>query len=313
MLSVSLLAVLSAAPEPWEPAPAPPPTVWAHAGARGWTLCQDVERQASRPQNNGAGDDAMWARRVEQCPHVPEALLRAAQVQLQEAAALDPEAADPSLIFEAHRTHTRRALAWVRAALAEADRRATLPPPEARYYRAYVLVAMGRYDAAARALRTAVRRGDVARWRSDRMAALIQVLRGNLDRALQMAHRGVIDAPNQDRTISRYIRAFVLDRVGAPAEAVQELRRLRREAGHTAHRAAVESVLPMHERLYLRALEHQANGEKSNAIRLWDAYLARPEPAGADKELARRHRAELEPRPAPVGGPVGMVGRRGPR
>jgi tetratricopeptide (TPR) repeat protein len=304
-----LAALLGAPKSEWKPAPAPPPTVWARAGARGWTLCEDVERQASILQTadgRGPSDDAMWANRAQQCPHVPPALVLAAQYVLGETGPLEPEIGDLQRVFVAHRKRTRRALGWIEAAIAESNRRAETPPLHTRYYRAYALVALGRYDEAAAALRSVVETGDVERWRADRMRAVVEVMRGNLDLAHRLAHRGTVDAPSgQDKLISRYMEAYVIDRVGAPAEAEAELRRLRREAGSTSAAALVLTVLPMHERLYLRALDHQANAETSNAMRLWDAYLSRPEPAEADKELARRHRTELEPRAAPVGGPLG--------
>ena len=57
----------------------------------------------------------------------------------------------------------------------------------------------------------------------------------------------------------------------------------------THDRVDLSSVAPR----ILRALEHQALGESSNATRLWDAYLERPEPHEADRILAQRHRDEL--------------------
>jgi tetratricopeptide (TPR) repeat protein len=307
---VLALTLVTGVEPSWKPAPAPPPTAWARAGARGWTLCEDLERKAIGQQTHASGRnqsmpgaDEPWAKHASKCPHVPAVLLQAAQEVLGDTAALDPEAPDPQPMFQAHRKRTQRALGWIDAALAEAQRRAAPVPPQALYYRAYALVGLGRHAEAAKALTEAVRVGDVERWRSDRMFAIIEVMRGDLVRALESAHRGVNDAPFQDRLISRYILAFVLDRVGASDEASLELRALRREAGHASHRRAVESLLPMHERVYLRALDHQASGEKSNALRLWNTYLARPEPAEPDKELARRHLGELEPAPAPVGGP----------
>ena len=306
---IALALTLGAGPK-WTPAPVPPPTAWAKAGARSWTLCEDLERKVMSVQANAVGRgqslpgaDESWSKHAVRCPNVPAVLLQAAQDELSDTAALDPESGELEAMFEAHRERTARALRWLEAGLAEAERRATFAHPQLRYYRAYALVGLGRYDAAASALAEADRAGDIERWRSDRMFALIEVLRDDLDRALWLAHRGVIDAPLQDRSISRYIHAYVLDRVGASDEALEELRRLRRESGHTGPRRAVESVLPMHERIYLRALDHQASGEKSNAIRLWNAYLARPEPTEPDKELARRHLGELEPLPPRVGGP----------
>jgi hypothetical protein len=100
--------------------------------------------------------------------------------------------------------------------------------------------------------------------------------------------------------ITRYIRTLVLDRGGAIAAARSELHEMRTDAGHQFARRATESLLPVYERLYLRALDAQAAEETSSAVRLWDAYLARPEPAEPDRALARRHRDELKDRPAPV-------------
>ena len=143
---------------------------------------------------------------------------------------------------------------------------------------------------------------DVERWRSERMAALVELFAGDVRAALRRAQRGVVDAPPEDRPISRYIRALVLDRAGAPDVARAELVALRDPTTQFA-RSAMESVLPFHERLFFRALDHQANGERSPALRLWKAYLARPEPAEPERVLARRHLDELTPSPAPVGGP----------
>jgi hypothetical protein len=148
----------------------------------------------------------------------------------------------------------------------------------------------------------AIDTGDVERWRSERMAALVEMQAGDVSAALERAQRGVFDAPVEDQGISRYIRALVLDRAGASAAAHAELVALRREGSPFA-RIAMESVLPVHERLFLRGLDHLANDEDSAALRFLEAYLARPEPEDPERVLARRHLDELTPAPAPVGGP----------
>ena len=316
VLHVIVVGLLALQPgstsETWKPAPAPPPTAWARAGATGWRLCDDVGRQAAQARL-GAGpreaDEFLWRKRVRQCPHEPEVLILAAEEQIVAANGVswgpDVTTGLEQVVGE-QRARLRRALRYVETAIAEARRRGEHPPIEAHYLRAYVLLGLGRYAAARQNLREALAVDDVERYRAQRMGALLALMLGNLDEAVRLAHRAKIDAPSEqtDELASRYIWALVLDRVGAPAAAREELERLRRVSGHTAGRAMVESLLPMHERIYLRALDHQANGERANAVRLWEAYLSRSEPIEADKELARRHQAELDPAPAPVGGPM---------
>lgn len=304
----------------WAPAPAPAPTPWAMAGARGWRLCQEAERQA-RAHRSGTGprgadgDQAMWRRRAQQCPHAVEVLAAAAQGEIVEASALfnrvegeggyadvAMEAAAVQTVVEEHRKQVEQALRWLDAAIAEAGRSGQRPPREARYYRAYALTALGRVRQAREAIAEVIETGDVERWRSERMAALVEMQAGDVEAALERAQRGVIDAPAEDQAISRYIRALVLDRAGASAAAHAELVALRRESSPFA-RIAMESVLPVHERLFLRGLDHLANDEDSAALRFLQAYLDRPEPEDPERVLARRHLDELTPAPPPVGGP----------
>ncbi len=302
----------------WAPAEAPPPTPWATAGARGWRLCQEAERQArasrSGDRPRGADGDTVWRRRAEQCPHAVEVLTAAAQDEIVEAAALfsriesDSGFTEPSMnaavqaVVDQHRRQVEQALRWLDAAIAEAGRRGQRAPREAHYYRAYALTALGRVGPAREALAAVIELGDVERWRSERMVALVEIQAGNVSEALRRAQRGVFDAPPEDRAISRYIRALVLDRAGASAAAHAELVALRREGSPFA-RTAVESVLPVHERLFLRGLDHLANDEDSPALRFLQAYLDRGEPEDPERVLARRHLDELTPAPAPVGGP----------
>jgi hypothetical protein len=306
--------------EAWAPADAPPPTPWAKAGARGWRLCQEAERQA-RSHRSSEGprgaevDQSMWRRRARQCPQAVEVLTAAAQGEIVEASGLfariegdgglaqtvmPPEAVQK--VVDEHREQVELALRWLDAAIAESGRRGDRPPREALYYRAYALTALGRVPQARRALADVVEAGDVERWRAERMAALVEMQAGDMEAALARAQRGVFDAPLEDQPISRYIRALVLDRAGASAAAQAELMALRREGSPFA-RIAMESVLPVHERLFLRGLDHLANDEDSPGLRFLQAYLDRPEPEAPERVLARRHLDELTPAPVPVGGP----------
>ncbi|MCH9680051.1 MAG: hypothetical protein K0V04_01355 [Deltaproteobacteria bacterium] len=323
MLSWLLVTALVGPPaeSTWSPAEAPPPTPWALAGARGWRLCQEAERQA-RTLRDGAGgrssvpgaEDRLWQRRAEQCPHAVEVLTAAAQAEIV-ASTMDIEAppsadpfgeapaAGPSLEAAADEQEdgARRALRWLDTAIEESARRRVRPPATAYYYRAYVLTALGRVEQARAAIEETIAAGDVERWRSERMFALIALFAGDMPQALRRAHRGVVGARQDDRAISRYIRALVFDRAGASSIARAELIALQRDANARVARGAVQSVLPPHERLFFRALDHQANGNRSPALRLWQAYLARPEPEEPERVLAQRHLDELEPSPARIG------------
>ncbi len=204
-------------------------------------------------------------------------------------------------LVEQHREELEQALRWLDAAVAESGRRGQRPPRETLYYRAYALTALGRIPEAREALRAVREQGDVQRWRIERMSALVELLAGDVEEALRRAHRGVYDAPAEDRIISRIIRALVLDRAGASAVAKAEIRALSAISGAEKSLPVTGSVLPVHERLFLRALVDQAKGLRSPALRYWQAYLLRPEPEDPERVLARRHLDELTPSPTPTG------------
>ena len=299
-LTLALALLLGPAKAGWSPAEPPPPTAWARAGARPWRACDDIGRKAMAARlgavPRGRSTENLWRRRAVQCPGEPEVLMLAAQEQILEAARvgwLPNTSAELDQVVQMHEERVARAVRWLDAALAESTRRSAEPPLEAFYWRAYAQAAMGDFPNAGDDLERAAEVGDVARWRLERMGSVVSLLEGDLDEALRRAHLSIVDAPPEDKLISRYIWALVLDRAGAPASAKSEFRLVRREPRHTAARQAVESFLPIHERLYLRALEHQANAERTNALRLWDLYLARPEPDEPDRELARRHKSEV--------------------
>lgn len=306
LASVVLALVLA----PWQPAKAPPPTPWAKAGARSPVACEELGRHAAAlragaaPRGDPGSDDAsVWIERVDRCPHVPDVLVLAAQLELVSAGDigfLSGPGPELGTVFTDHETRVQRVLGWLRDAVVECARRREPPPRETRFLVAYALVSLGQANAARVALDRAIAAADVELWRADRMGAVIAMLAGDLDTAMTLSHRAWVDAPPDDRLITRIIRALVLDRAGAVASARTELLELRLDAGHTTARRATESLLPVHERLYLRALDAQIADDPAGALMLWDAYLSRPEPAEPERKLAERHRAELVRRPAPV-------------
>lgn len=307
----ALLGLLAPDPE-WEPVTETTATAWAKAGGRSWTLCGELARQAAAVPSRGEGrsgrdPEGAWRARAQRCPNVPEILVLAASMEILRSVEILDGVDRPETIERRAAKHVEvleRALRWFERAAVESDRRRSPAPPETRYRRAYVLLALGRVDEARVGLADAVRHGEVERWRSDRMRAIMELLSGNLRRALQLAHRAELDAPGSgtnQRPISRYVLALVLDRSGAPHEAARLLQRLRRGTQDDSSRTAVESMLPLHERLYLRALAHQANREVASAELLWKAYLARPEPLEPERVLAERHLRELKPVPPPTG------------
>lgn len=317
LLATTLL--VAPAGDEWSPATNPPPTPWAMAGARGWRLCQEAERRAraahddNRTRGTRAEEEGQWARRARQCPHAVHVLLEAAQEEVTATKTLlkdldlggdaEDHAIQIQRLVEEHRERLEQALGWLDAAIAESGRRGQRPPRETLYYRAYALTTLGRIPEARTALREVREQGDVQRWRIERMAALVELFAGDIEEALRRAHRGVYDAPAEDRIISRYIRALVLDRAGASAVAKAEIRALSAISGAELSLPVTESVLPVHERLFLRALVDQARGLQSPALRYWQAYLLRPEPEEPERVLARRHLDELTPSPMPAGGP----------
>jgi hypothetical protein len=303
-----VLSLLLAAP--WKPLPPGAPTVWAQAGATGWITCEDLARQATAARGGSGGraesvgEPRAWLERASRCPNAPEILILAAQHEIIDAGRLGvgPEPGGGSLqpLVDEHTERVGQALDWLDTALRECARRRESPPREARYLRAYALSALGRPKAARAALDDAIAHAEIERWRSDRMGAAIALFAGDIDLAMRLGQRAAIDTPSDDRTITRYLRALVLDRAGASAAARTELLDLRVDVGHIVARDAAESLLPLHERLYLRALERQANDDNELAVVLWDAYLARPEPEEPERLLAQRHRATLVKRPVPV-------------
>jgi tetratricopeptide (TPR) repeat protein len=195
-----------------------------------------------------------------------------------------------------HRAQVREAGRWLVEALEEAERRDERAFPGT--YVACVLAAMslGEWAEARVALTLARREADAPGWDLERLDALLHLFEGDLESAVEHAFRAVWDAPPRARKLAQYALALILDRAGTPWEAAAELRRLRISDPDHGLRRTLEQALPVYERLYFRALDHEAQGfpEIPNALRLWDAYLARPEPLAPERELAQRHRSALQ-------------------
>jgi hypothetical protein len=315
-MSIVLLWALAAA----TPAPAPARTPWAEAGARPWTTCREYERQAERllASAGGRGEEerreAPWQARVGECPNVPALLVTAALLELLKIPGFPPlvdlEGELPRLAG-LHRDTRRQALAWLQQALAEAARRGDPPPPLAHYFVAYASLGLGDWQTARTALAAAERRGEVEPWRVDRAGAVAALLAGDLPRALALAYRARELAPANDRLTSLYILALVYDRAGAPEAAARELGALRTQSFTAGERAAVDSLLPLPERIYLAALEQQSLGHPQSALRLWSAYLACPEPEAPERRLVELRRQELRPRGSVVPTSPGRAGPPG--
>ena len=312
---MSLLVALSLSLAPAEVEPGP--TVWAEAGARPWTLCRDYERQAESllqrvsQRADEAQAEAPWGPRARECPGAPSVLVLAAMRELSKVPSYPPlvdlTAALPRLA-EAQRQTREQALAWLTQAQVEAQRRGEPPPVLTYYFTAYAALGLGDPEAARAALARAQRRGEVESHLLDRAAAVAALLAGELQTALDLAYRARELAPASDRQTAVYILALIYDRAGAPDAAMRELSALR-PGGFGFERGLVDTLLPLHERLYLNALEHKAQRNPNNATRLWEAYLACPEPEAPERTLVEQRLAELRPRGSVV--PT-SPGRRGP-
>jgi hypothetical protein len=240
---------------------------------------------------------------VKECPNVPELLRVAAEAELYQSVGLlgAVDGASPlEKIVVAHRKSLGRALDWLERALVEAARRGREPPRGTRFTHGVVLLGLHRHEEARRSFDEAARHREVPSWRIDRLLAIADLLAGDLGHSLRRAHRALVDGPSDERATSAYVFALALDRAGAPAAAGSMVRALYRGPLVDRARSRVEVALPIHERLYFRALVFQANGEEVRARQLWRAYLARPEPEAPERELAERHRQEVVGTPPPV-------------
>jgi tetratricopeptide (TPR) repeat protein len=298
--------------------PAKPPlveataTVWAQAGSRSWTGCSKVASEAGKQlfgygeEINNFRENHHWAIQARECPNAPEVLTMAARAELLRRFDL-PEGLDHTTdlsVIETELADSRtRATAWIDAAEAELRRRRDKRGLGLEYWRARALLSSGDIAGAERALQRAVREAAVEGWKLRRLLAVTKLYKGDLEAALAQANRAAIDAPQSDRLVSTYALALVLDRAGDPAAAERYMKWALDMDGDQSQLRALESALPVHERLYLRAFAKTVRRDSAGALRLWDAYLARPQPEPPERRLAERHRSALEPLPSNLGGP----------
>jgi tetratricopeptide (TPR) repeat protein len=315
-----------------QPEPAPPPpadaakdgeapralveataTVWAQAGSRSWTGCGTIANEARKQlfgygeEVNNFRDNHHWAIQARECPNAPEVLTMAARSELlrrfdlPEGLDADTDLGELELAVAESRT---RALAWIDAAQTELRRRRDPRKHGLEYWRGRALLSTGDIEGAIAALDQAARDGATEGWMIRRLLALAELFTGDLEAALTLANRAFIDAPTSDRQVSTYVLALVLDRAGDTAGAERRMKFALDYDGDGSKMRTLESALPLHERLYLRAYAKTVRRDASGALRLWDAYLARPEPEGPERRLAERHRNALEPLPSNLGGPA---------
>lgn len=298
---MSLLLGLSLLLAPATPAPT---NVWAGAGGRPWTVCREFERQAegillraSQRADESPGDTP-WPQRARECPGAPAVLVVAAMRELRKVPAYPPLAdlgAEIPRLGEAQRQGRARARAWLERAQLEAARRGEAPPLLTHFFAAQAALGLGDAGAAAQALARSEARGEIESWRAEQAGAVAALLAGDLQRALELGYRARELAPGGERQTSVFILALIYDRAGAPEAAARELMALG-TARFGFERGAVDTLLPLPERLYLGALEEQARRNPGNAALLWEAYLACPEPEAPERRLVERRLAELRPR-----------------
>lgn len=288
-------------------------TVWAQAGSRSWTGCSNVASEAANQLGNfggrinSFGENHHWEIQARECPNAPEVLAMATRSELMRRFAL-PEQLDGDTDLaelELAVTDSRdQALAWIEDAETELRRRRDLRSLGLDYWRGHALLSTGDLDGAHAAFDRALKEGTVEGWKLRRLMALTVLYEGDLDGAIELATRAMVDAPNSDRLGSQYVLALVLDRAGDPSGARMHMEASLNRDGDLGEMRALEAALPIHERLYLRAFAKTVRRESSGALRLWDAYLARREPETPERRLAERHRAALQPLPTNLGGPA---------
>ncbi len=286
-------------------------TVWALAGSRSWTGCSAVANEAAKQLGNASEDvnnfqaKHHWASQAGECPNAPEVLAMAVRSELLRRLDL-PDAVDGatdlSLLDEALASSRSAALGWITDARDELERRSDAGGLGLEYWHGRALLSLGDYEGAQTQLEQALDARAIDSWRIRRLLALTALFRGELDSALVQAFRAYVDSPSSDRYLAEYVLALVLDRAGDTAGSRRRMKDTLDRDGDQGRMRSLESAMPIHERLYLRAFAQTVRAEPASAMRLWDAYLARPEPEAPERRLAERHRRALEPLPTNLGG-----------
>lgn len=279
---------------------------WVEAGARAWASCHRLGIEADSTLSRLAErilllpDAHLWAARAMDCPHEPSVLHLAATQEVYRRFSL-PERLDDAGAIETLRKEELESLAqaeqWLALGRVERRRRGVAPHPRAAYLAARIELVRGRPAAAEALIRPAMGRGEIKQWRARRLLALCALTQGRLQEAVEHALVAVRQGPAPELPLNRYIYALTLDRAGSSADGMRWLREAHTIDRDSAALFTVASMLPLHERIYLRALDRTARRDTTGALRWWDAYLARPEPEDPERRLAERHRQQLEPPP----------------
>ncbi len=282
--------------------PSEAPNIWSASGARPWTVCQEYEAEASRRLRAGIprGEERKllerWRARLSTCPHLPDALVLVALLEIS-----NPPRVDPATDFidslgaldVAYREQREEILRLLAKAEAEALRRNTTPPSPSRYLAAYAAIGLGDTKRARPLIDAARDAAELESWRIDRLSALLALEEGDLQTALRLAHRAQIHASTAGKPASTYVLALVLDRAGSITAARGLLERLKLRESRTL--ARLDTLLPLRDRLYLMALDQEARGHNAGAYALWQAYLERDGVEAPEREQVRRRLIELRP------------------
>ncbi|TPV92703.1 MAG: hypothetical protein B7733_24555 [Myxococcales bacterium FL481] len=281
---------------------------WEQIVGEGARLCAAFEAEArthllQATTATSSIDDKTWRRRARDCPRGEWVLRAAAQAELRTPFRLAKGSPTPAEVSELERTvrrSRRRALDWLEAIQRERARMGQPLRPRDHYLAARAHAGLGRRDAARAALGRAVRRGGASTAEVQQLSALLAVAAGDLDRAAIASRRALYGGGEADSVVSLYVRALVLDRLGDRTAAARVLVVARNQDRGRAGLLALESVLPVHERLYVRALDRQVEQTRNAALRLWKAYLAHDAPTPGQRKLAEQHRAALAEIPEPI-------------
>lgn len=244
-----------------------------------------------------------WAARAPRCPHAPFVTGLGLLEVWQQPDTL-PYEMDAAGLARFEEVRTRRRVDVAAALMrmqVELDRRGLSLPTELWPVRLGVKASQGALDAAREVLREGLATGRVSLLDGRWMGACLELLGHDAAEGLRvLGDASAHGDRRRDRSEAPlgYVRAALLDRLGEPGAAraaIVEAQRLDR-SGDALRRLL--RFLPIHEALYIRAIIQQYTARTHTlTLRLWDAYLARPEVAAPERALARWHRANLAPRP----------------
>ena len=244
----------------------------------------------------GITADHLWAQRAKDCPHSPDVLRLAAVHELARRVSLparyDEVELDP--VVKELTESRRQVLTWLETAEQEEARRGLRPGHHTAFARAHARLSLGEANEALRLLKAGVRDGSISASEARPAMAIAHLQMGELDESLRLARLGGLGNRESMLRVSLYTYAMALDRAGETATASRLMVRTHGRDGDSTGFFRAISMLPLHEQLYLMALERFSMGDAAAAIRLWTAYLVRPEPAEAERKLAERHLAEIE-------------------